>query len=88
MASPEPAHGSDRSAEQVTHERAMAEVSDVLLNLEHALSRARKARNRLGLTAAEHKARLALDDVIGSLDQARKRLQKDTYFSGDELRLI
>lgn len=66
----------------------MAEVSDVLLNLEHTLGRARKARRRLGTTAAEHNARLALDDVIGALDVARKRLQKDTYFSGDELRLI
>lgn len=53
----------ERDADQLTHERAMAEVSDVLLNL-------------------------ALDDVVGALDAARKRLQKDVYFSGDELRLI
>ena len=66
----------------------MAEVSDVLLNLEHTIGRARKARRRLGTSPAEHNARLALDDVIGTLDLARKRLQKDTYFSGDELRLI
>jgi hypothetical protein len=55
---PEP---SARSAEQVAEERAMAEVSDVLLNLVHTLTRARKAR---------------------------KRLQQDVYFAGDELRLI
>ncbi len=53
----------ERDADQLTHERAMAEVSDVLLNL-------------------------VLDDVVGALDAARKRLQKDVYFSGDELRLI
>ena len=87
MAQPDPDPGW-RSAEQVAHERAMAEVSDVLLNLEHTLARARKARKRLGLSAAEHNARLALDDAVGSLDDARKRLQKDAYFSGDELRLI
>ncbi len=79
---------SARDAEQLAHEQAMAEVSDVLLNLEHTLARARKARRRLGATAAEHNSRLALDDAIVSLDAARKRLQKDAYFSGDELRLI
>lgn len=78
----------ERDADQLTHERAMAEVSDVLLNLEHTISRARKARRRLGTGASEHNARLALDDVVGALDAARKRLQKDVYFSGDELRLI
>lgn len=83
--SPEPAQ---RSTEQVVHERAMAEVSDVLLNLEHTLNRARKARKRLGTTGAEHNARLALDEVVGALDHARRRLQKDAYFGGDELRLI
>lgn len=66
----------------------MAEVSDVLLNMEHTIGRARKAVRRLGTSPEEHNARLALDSVIGTLDAARKRLQKDAYFSGDELRLI
>jgi len=39
MARPQP-DSSTRSAEQVAEERAMAEVSDVLLNLEHTLARA------------------------------------------------
>ncbi len=78
----------ERDPDQLVYEQAMAEVSDVLLNLEHKLARARKAQRRLGVTAAEHNARLALDDVIVALDSARKRLQKDAYFSGDELRLI
>lgn len=77
-----------RSAEQLAQEQAMAEVSDVLLNLEHTIARARKARRRLGGAAAQHNAGLALDDAVKALESARKRLQKDTYFSGDELRLI
>lgn len=87
MAQPSPQPAS-RTEEQIAHERAMAEVSDVLMNLEHTLGRARKARRKLGLAAAEHNARLALDEVVTSLEKARTRLQKDTYFSGDELRLI
>jgi hypothetical protein len=66
----------------------MAEVSDVLLNLEHTIARARKARKRMGVSVAQHNAGLALDDAVKSLEAARKRLQRDTYFSGDELRLI
>ncbi len=84
MAHPEP---SARSAEQVAEERAMAEVSDVLLNLEHTLARARKARKRLGSGVEGHNARLALDDAVKVLEVARKRLQQDAYFGGDELRL-
>ncbi|MGI9003534.1 MAG: hypothetical protein ACR2GH_18085 [Pseudonocardia sp.] len=77
-----------RSLEQIAQEQAMAEVSDVLLNLEHTIARARKARRRLGGTPSQHNAGLALDDALKALESVRKRLQKDTYFSGDELRLI
>lgn len=66
----------------------MSEVSDVLLNIEHAIMRAKKAKKRLGDAAEENNAQLALSDVIKSLEQSRSRLQKDTYFGGDELRLI
>lgn len=77
-----------RTASQAAHERAMSEVSDVLLNIEHALARAKKAKKRLGGSAEEHNADLALADAIRSLDQVRTRLQKDAYFGGDELRLV
>lgn len=86
MAQPDRDHA--RSPEQLAQEQAMAEVSDVLLNLEHTISRARKARRRLGGAASQHNAGLALEDAVKSLETTRKRLQKDTYFSGDELRLI
>lgn len=77
-----------RTQGQAAHERAMSEVSDVLLNIEHALARAKKAKKRLGDSAEEHNADLALADAIKSLDQVRTRLQKDAYFGGDELRLV
>lgn len=66
----------------------MAEISDVLLNLEHTLARAKKARNWLASGVEGHNARLALDDAVKALEVARKRLQQDAYFGGDELRLI
>jgi len=87
MAQPNPAP-TDRSPDQIAHEQAMAEVSDVLLNLEHTILRARKARRKLGGTSTQHNAGPALDAAVKSLELTRKRLQQDTYFSGDELRLI
>jgi hypothetical protein len=79
---------SARSPEQIAEEQAMAEVSDVLLNLEHTLARAKTARKRLAAGVEGHNARLALDDAVKALEVARKRLQQDAYFAGDDLRLI
>ncbi len=73
-----PTEPATRSAEQIAHERAMAEVSDVLMNLGHALGRARKARRKLGLAAAERNARPASDEVVAALAKARAWLQTDT----------
>lgn len=83
----QPAHD-PRSDSQVAHERAMSEVSDVLVNVEHSIARARKAGKRLGDGPEEHNAQLALADALKTLEQVRSRLQKDTYFGGDELRLV
>lgn len=83
----QPAHD-PRSAEQVAHERARGEVADVLVNIEHAIARSKKAAKRLGDTAEEHNARLALADAQAALEKVRTRLQKDSYFSGNELRLV
>lgn len=82
-----PAHD-PRSTEQATHERAMADVSDILLNLEHTIARAKKAAKRMGNAPEEHNAKLAIAEALVALETARKRLQKDTYFAGDDLRLI
>jgi hypothetical protein len=77
-----------RSDEQVVHERAMGEVSDVLLNLEHTVARAKKALKVVSKGGAEPNAELALAAVVKDLESARKRLMKDTYFAGDAIRLI
>lgn len=82
-----PAHD-PRSDAQAAHERAMTEVSDVLLNVEHAIARAKKANKRLGDNPQERNAKLALADVLTALERAHTRLQKDTYFTGNELRLV
>lgn len=77
-----------RSEQQVAHERALTEVADVLLNVEHAIARAKKACKRLGDSPEEHNATLALTEALERLDAARRRLQKDAYFGGGELRLV
>lgn len=82
-----PAHD-PRSESQAAHERAMSEVSDVLVNVEYALARAKKAKKRLGDSPEESNSLLALGDAIKSLEQVRTRLEKDAYFGGNELRLV
>jgi len=77
-----------RSAEQVALERAKGEVSDVLLNVEHALERAKKARKVVETDGADSNALHALAAAAADLDKARKRLLQDTYFAGDNLRLM
>jgi uncharacterized protein YutE (UPF0331/DUF86 family) len=66
----------------------MSEVSDVMLNVEHALDRAKKAKKRLGASAEEHNAQLALEAAIDDLERVLKSLRQDAYFAGDELRLM
>lgn len=87
-ASPRTTATSVRPAEQVEHERVMGEVSDVLLNVDHALTRARKAQKVAAKSGAEPNVELALTEAVKGLEHLRKRLMKDTYHSGDALRLI
>lgn len=87
MATPQQEPG-QRSAEQAAHERAMGEVSDVLLNLEHAVARAKRAQKVVGKSGGEGNVELALADATRDLERVRKRLMQDTYFAGDALRLI
>ncbi len=65
-------------------ERAAQRVSDVLLNLEHSIAAAKKALKVVQKDGVD----TALTALIPELEKARKRLQQDTYFSGDNLRLI
>lgn len=74
---------SEQGAHQVAVERAAAQVSDVLLNLEHALARARKGHKVVAADGVDVNAELALADVVKDLERVRKRLTQDTYFSAD-----
>jgi predicted O-methyltransferase YrrM len=78
----------ERSVEQVARERAMGEVSDVLLTVEHALDRARRALKMVRKDGADSNAELALVDAVKELERVRKRLTQDTYFAGDALRML
>lgn len=79
----------DRSdADSAARERAAGQVSDVLLNLEHTLARAKKAQKVVAKDGIDGNAELALGDAIRDLERVRKRLQQDTYFAGDSLRLL
>lgn len=71
--------GGDRAA----RERAAAQVSDVLLNLEHTLARARKGHKLVAADGVDVNAELALADLVKDLDRLRKRLTQDTYFATD-----
>ena len=78
----------ERTPDQLARERAMGEVSDVLLTVEHALDRAKRALKTVRKDHADTNAELALVEVIKELERLRKRLTKDTYFAGDHLRML
>lgn len=84
MAQPVP----ERSQRQVAEERAAAEVSDVLLNLDHALDRARRAHKRVGKDGVDVNAELALGDLVKELRRLRKRFTQDTLYAGDAQRML
>lgn len=79
---------SERTPEQIARERAAAQVSDVLVTMEHALARAKKAHALVAKDGADSNAELALADAVKELDRLRKRLTRDTYYAGDALRLL
>ena len=89
---PDPASGQQsldgRTPEQMAMERAAQKVSDVLLNLEHSIAAAKKSLKIIEKDGVDTNAQLALQDLIPQLERARKRLQQDTYFAGDNLRLM
>ncbi len=84
MTEPAPQQGADPLA----FERAAGQVSDVLLNLEHTLARAKKAHKIVLKDGVDSNVKLALAEAIKDLERVRKRLQQDTYFAGDSLRLL
>lgn len=78
----------ERSPEDAAHEAVMNGVSNVLLNIEHAVSLAKKTRTQAAKTDEERNAMLALDEAITSLQATRKRLMQDAYYRQAELRLL
>lgn len=78
---PEPAASSPR-------EDAMGEVSAVLLNLEHTISRAKKGLAKVKKSGGDPNVELALDALIKELTKQHKRLMQDTYYAGDAIRLL
>lgn len=88
MSSSQPEPSMHRAPDQVAHERAMGEVSDVLLNVEHSLTRAKKALKVVAKAGSEPNVELALTDAVKDLEKLRKRLLQDTYFAGDAIRLL
>lgn len=77
----------ERSPQQVAREAALGEISDVLLNLEHTLSRAKKALARVRKLGGDH-VEPALIEAIADLERTHKRLMQDTYYAGDSVRLL
>ncbi len=82
------ANHNERSAMQVARETALGEISDVLLNFEHTISRSKKALARVRKLGGEHNVELALIEAIADLERTHKRLMQDTYYAGDSVRLI
>lgn len=80
--------GPPRSAEQVRHENAGMHLSAVMLNLEHALARARKGHKAVAKAGGEPNIEFALADCARDLEKIRKRLLQDGYFGGDTIRLV
>lgn len=78
----------ERSAMQVARETALGEISDVLLNFEHTISRSKKALTRVRKLGGDHNVELALIEAIADLERTHKRLMQDTYYAGDSVRLI
>lgn len=76
----------DPAAEQVLRERAAGQVSDVLLNIEYAIAKARKGHKIVAKDGIDRNAELALAETARELEKLRKRLMQDTYFAvGDRL---
>lgn len=89
MTSPQHTNLDQRTREEKEREAAMGEVSAVLLNLEHAISRAEKALKAIKKTGAHPNAELALARELEVLRASRKRLMQQTYYGAvDSLQMF
>lgn len=87
MSQPAAAQDDDPGRKREARERAAGQVSDVLLNLEWTLDKARKARKArkaIAKDGVDTNAELALGDALRDLERVHKRLVQDTYFAVGE----
>lgn len=82
------ASSNERSPQQVAHENTLGEISDVLLNLEHTIARAKKALVRVRKAGGDANVELALTEALDDVQRTHKRLMQYTYYAGDSVRLI
>jgi len=73
---------------QGVSEDAMGEVSAVLLNLEHTITRAKKGLAKVKKAGGDTNVELALTALVKDLEAQHKRLMQDTYYAGDAIRLL
>lgn len=78
----------ERSPEQIRDEDAGTQLSAVMLNVERALERARKAHKVVAKAGGETNIELALADCARDLEKVRKRLLQDGYFGSKTIRLM
>ncbi len=84
----EPPSATERSPEEAAREQALQEVEQTLLNIEDAIRRADRGRQKISLDGSERNLRLALDRAIEQLEATRKELFQSGYFGGQQQRLI
>ena len=84
----EPRSATERSPEEAAREQALHEVEQTLLNIEEAIRRADRGRQKISLDGNERNMRLALDRTIEQLEATRKELFQSGYFGGQQQRLI
>ncbi|WP_146047992.1 MULTISPECIES: hypothetical protein [unclassified Microbacterium] len=73
--------GDQRSDEQRAREQVMGEVSDVLLNLEHAINRSKRALANIRKAGGSQNEELVLTETLEELQKLRKRLMQGTYYA-------
>lgn len=84
----EPRPVTERSPEEAAREQALHEVEQTLLNIEDAIRRADRGRQKIPLDSDERNLRLALDRAVEQLEATRKELFQSGYFGGQQQRLI
>ena len=84
----EPRSVTERSPKELAREQAMHEVEQTMLNIEQAILRADRGRQKIPLDGNERNLRLALDRAIEQLEATRKELFQSGYFGGQQQRLM